>query len=74
MQFAVNVLVGYFQLWVSVFTTVGAALAYLYSNYIDPIFQLIGAILTQIVGPAFAALWTDYIQPVFGWIGGLIST
>lgn len=54
-------------------TAIGNAVGYLYSNYIDPIFQLVGAILTQVVGPAFSSLWADVIQPVFGFIGAMIT-
>ncbi|NII42107.1 tape measure domain-containing protein [Curtobacterium flaccumfaciens] len=55
-------------------TAIGNAVGYLWSAWISPIFQLIGAILTQVVGPGFLWLWTGVISPVFGWIGARISS
>lgn len=66
-----------FQLWWQQVTTVlnaiGSVISYVYSSYIDPIFQLIGAIIMKLVVPAFLFLYEHAVKPVFEWIGSVIS-
>ncbi len=45
----------------------------MYSNYLQPIFELVAAIFHKGCCTCFMWLWESVIQPVFQWIGDAVS-
>ncbi|QKS15682.1 D-alanyl-D-alanine carboxypeptidase family protein [Curtobacterium sp. Csp2] len=72
-MFVVGIYVSYFKMWIAVFQWVADAASYMYSNYLQPIFELVAAIFTKTVAPVIMWFWNSVISPVFTWIGNAIS-
>lgn len=71
-RFVVLVVTTYVRMWIAIFQAVGRAIAYVWTNYISPVFELIGAMIRVVVGAAFSWLWSSVIQPVTAWISTAI--
>ncbi|UXE04754.1 tape measure protein [Arthrobacter phage Shambre1] len=55
-----------------VFQFIGAA-AVAVGMVLGKIFEIVVAVIRNVLGPAFAWIWNSVIKPVFGFIGALIS-